>query len=1561
MAKTALHIACCQIPETKLLLSNMRNESSAAEAIAIIGISCRFPMAENPDALWCNLMAGRDAITRVHDQQAEAENDVMPCNVLEYPEMFDAEFFGISPKEAALMDPQQRIFLECAWEALEDGAYDPHTYSGMIGVYADFSLNAHSQHNLAEKCQAGADQKIVSNDKDFMPVRVSYKLNLRGPHITVRSGCSSSLEAIAQAATALLTHQCEMALAGGVSITFLQGCDSFQKNEGMMPADGTCGTLDALTAETVPSNGCGVILLKRLSEAIADGDAIHGIIRGWAVNHDGSDKIGLKTTSMASQAEVIARAHKSAGVHPRKISYIEAHASLHRDSIEIAALTQAFQEAGATLPETCVIGTGKSYIGDLGCAAGVTGVIKTLLQFRHQKIPATLHDSQQHDAIDFSNSPFIAAANDIDWPVKDQARFAGVNEFGVGGTNAHIVLEEPPFAQASDDGKFTHLLILSAHSHAALDTMSRRLADRIEAHEPNLADVSFTLAMGRHAFPVRRYVVCKDTQEAVQKLRAPYTPQSATKHKTAPIFLFPGQGAQSVNMSRRLYDTSDIFKQAVDECALLLRPWLHFDIRSTLYPSAHEIAEAENAIHQTRLTQPCIFAVEYGLAKLWISLGIMPSAVIGYSIGEYVAAVISGAMKLEHSLQLLVKRAELMQALPNGAMLAVRASAESLQLPNNLDLAAIDSREHCTVSGTHEAIADFQLSLNSREIPNHTLQTSHALHSRMMDGMLDGFTEEASMIPCEEPKRPWISSLTGKIITYQTLTGQAYWTRQLRETVRFADALNTAQSAEVISFFIEVGPGQALSTFLLDSTASAHGNLITSLPGLDTEIENLLDQVGFLWSHGITLDWSEFFKNENRKRVHLPTYPFQRKALSSMLAEDAQTIEQPPHLQAKFSHAENECLTETQQVALIALTARYIAKTQQSKNFAAGNFAHHVDSKAPVTFKSMCNEMAYPILSDGSKGSKLIDIDGNSYVDVTLDPGSFIFDQSPDELLDAVEKQWRSSLDLAERVSRFCRTLNDHFQKIRVPIHLSNFSACAAIEHASDLKFVSLLWIYLKEKGIYIWAGKPLQFTTAHTNEDFDHLVCAFSQAVLEMQNAGFLPLHASATDIEAPKQFPRIDQAPTTQAQREIFNTLLLGDEANCAFNESMIISMEGNLDREALQLALLDVITRHPALRSTFSADGMTQYYHPAPKMLEVMTHDYSNFTDQSPSKLLPLNLIKKAECSTPFDLQKGSIVRLHVIHLAGNRHELLFTTHQLVCDEWSFKIVLTDLAKAYNARKAKRLPRLAAAMSFADFARKDKLERDLCNNQHRDDDCLNFDGCGYPTLNLPTDRPRTQIKEYAGGTEYLTLDPDLYSQLKEASPQLGGTLFVSLLSAYAILLHLLTDQNQLLIGVPIAVQLPTGSDELIGHCINILPLRLSPNPESSFRDFTNAVQTKMLDAFDHHDCTWDMDTNQPPVISCLFRFDHINSNQLRIDEIQFEITTNPKQFVNFDLSFNLQQNEDRVVLKCEYSAALYDAKTIRHWLAIYEKIIEVILKNADAKIHHLAHLILPLDPKL
>ncbi|MCC5623715.1 type I polyketide synthase [Nostoc sp. CHAB 5715] len=848
------------------------------------------------DPFWQNLRNGIESISTFTDEEVISDgmnpaaindrNYVKASAILEDIDLFDAAFFSFNPKEAEITDPQHRVFLECACVALENAGYDSNRYESRIGVYAGASLNNYYSLDLNRDRIGSAQcyQTVIGNDKDFLTTRVSYKLNLTGPSITVQTACSTSLVATTLACQSLLNYQCDMALAGGVSIHVPQKTGYLYEQGGTLSPDGHCRAFDAKAQGTTIGNGVGIVVLKRLSDALADGDCIHAVIKGSAINNDGSGKIGYTAPSVNGQAEVIAEAMMLAGVDPETISYIEAHGTgtALGDPIEIAALSQVFRSS-ITKKGFCGIGSVKTNIGHLDAAAGIAGLIKTILALKHKQIPPSLNFEQPNPQIDFANSPFYVNTKLTQWKTNGFPRRASVSSLGIGGTNAHVIVEEAPVLEPSSLSRSWQLLLLSAKTESALETATENLANHLQLHpDVNLADVAHTLQVGRGEFNHRRVLVSKDIQDAASALQLRDPQRIFTRlvenGDRSIAFMFPGQGAQYVDMGKELYQTEPIFQQQIDLCCELLQPHLGLDLRSVIYPNESESKAAAEKLQQTAITQPALFVVEYALAQFLMSWGISPSAMIGHSIGEYVAACLAGVMSLEDALALVAIRGRLMQQLPSGAMLSVSQSAAEIKnlLNENLSLAASNAPSLCVVSGTHEAVDTIHQQLIALGVECRRLHTSHAFHCAMMELIIEPFIKEVKKVKLNPPQIPFISNVTGTWITAEKATDPNYWATHLRHTVEFTAGISTLQQ-EPNRILVEVGPGRTLCTF-----AQKHSD-VRELCSLrhpkekQSDVAFLLNTLSKLWLYGVQIDWSGFYTNERRYRLPLPTYPFERQ------------------------------------------------------------------------------------------------------------------------------------------------------------------------------------------------------------------------------------------------------------------------------------------------------------------------------------------------------------------------------------------------------------------------------------------------------------------------------------------------------------------------------------------------------------------------------------------------------------------------------------------------------------------------------------------------------------
>ena len=877
------------------------SKPKADNAIAIIGMSGRFPGAPSVDRFWDNLRNGVESISRFSSIELEAagvdssafDNPayVPAGSILEDVDLFDAAFFGFSPREAESLDPQHRLFLETAWHALEDAGYDPESFPGSVGVYGGCAMSTYLdylQSNPEFMALLGYLQVHLGNDKDYLTTHVSYKLNLKGPSFSVQTACSTSLLAVAVAGDHLLSRQCDMAIAGGACVRVPQKAGYYFEPGGIFSPDGHCRVFDENGAGVVFGNGVGVVVLRRLADALADGDAIRAVVRGWAVNNDGATKGSFAAPSLEGQTDVITRAHEHAGVHAGSITYVEAHGTGTSvgDPVEIAALTQAFRAATARR-QFCAVGSVKTNVGHLDPAAGVASLIKTVLALEHGEVPPSLNCETLNPAIDFDDSPFFVNRELSAWETSDGPRRAGVSGFGIGGTNVHLVLEEAPTVERFAMPRRFHLAVLSARTASALDTAATNLAEHLTV-TPGLdaAQVAYTLQTGRRAFGHRRAVVFSDVGDLVEAIadsdsaRVIGGADPASERTVA--FMFSGQGAQYVNMGRDLYEHEPTFRAEVDRCAELLGPRLDLDLRTLLYPADEDLATAQASLTQTAITQPALFAVEYALAQMWIGWGIRPCAMIGHSIGELVAACLAGVFSLEDGLALVAERGRLMQAVPHGSMLAVYLSEGELQavLPPELDLAAANEAGLTVVSGPTAEVEAFEARLTEDQVSSQRLHTSHAFHSRMMDGVVEAFADAVERLSPMPPQIPYLSNVSGRWITDDEATSPDYWARQLREPVRFSEALG-AVLAEPGRILLEVGPGQTLATFARRHPDRDSTHLV--LPSLRRPQESVADDalvletLGRMWLAGAPVDWEGVHAGGRPRRTHLPGYPFERR------------------------------------------------------------------------------------------------------------------------------------------------------------------------------------------------------------------------------------------------------------------------------------------------------------------------------------------------------------------------------------------------------------------------------------------------------------------------------------------------------------------------------------------------------------------------------------------------------------------------------------------------------------------------------------------------------------
>ncbi len=1151
----------------------VKGSSNDNGSIAIIAMAGKFPGAEDVEQFWENLVEGKETITRFTSEQLEISHaDDVPAiaarGVLSGAAEFDAQHFRILPKEAAIIDPQHRVLLECAQTVLDQAAYSPEKFEGKIGIFAGCSMNTYLYNNVCvdtdslRSLLAGYPvnnvSTLIGNDKDFLPTRIAHKLNLTGPAVNVQSACSTSLMAVALACENLRTRQCDMALAGGVSISFPQHRDYLYTPGGIASKDGYCRPFDHEASGTVFGDGAGLVALRRLDDAVKSGDQIVAVIKGYAINNDGADKVGYTAPSVSGQVDVIRSAHKDANISADQVGYVETHGTGTQlgDPIEITALHEAFGANNAKSSE-CLIGSVKGNVGHLETAAGITSLIKTAMVVKHNQIPALVNFEQANPNINFENTRFKPAQKTAEWPLAQSTRVAGVSAFGIGGTNVHMVLEQPPvFEQPDDSASYPHLYPVSASSKVALSAQVEQLKEYLQKSLARADDVALSLQQGRTDY-LHRAVGLADSETVLLEGTAG-TPIEEI------VFMFPGQGSQHLDMASGLYQNENVFKAVVDQCSGLLETQLGLKLIEVLYPDDAQRKKMADTLLNTAVAQPAIFVISYALTKQWQAWGIKPDLLLGHSIGELVAATVAGVFRLEDALDLIASRGSLMSSLEGGSMLSVGlAENELAEYLDSVDLAVVNGARNCVLSGTDTAIEAAAKKLEQADVATTLLHTSHAFHSRMMDSIVQEFTEQVASYKLNSPQIPIYSTVTANILTDEEACSPSYWGEHVRQPVRFYNAVSDIWNRRE-RLLLEVGPGNTLATLsAANPEKESASSCVSSMPHAKSKVcdrEHLYQSFGKLWAYGVEVDWKKIHPRSNTsRRVPLPTYPFQHqrhwlessgigtlnlnhdscevledelpttqapqsiataveidtRALLAELLSDLSgfsadqllpsatllelgfdsllltqackdinqrfdqaltlrqildehnsidklaafigELEQPkispatsdskmnlkdsaqitaPKEQVlessapllKISTQNDQDLTDEQQVFLADLIKRYTKKTAQSKAKTAEHREHYADPRTASGFNRLWKEMVYQLIAIKSKGSRLMDIDGNEYIDLLNGFGPGFLGHAPEIITDALSEQLDAGFEIGpqsllamEAAELFCK------------------------------------------------------------------------------------------------------------------------------------------------------------------------------------------------------------------------------------------------------------------------------------------------------------------------------------------------------------------------------------------------------------------------------------------------------------------------------------------------------------------------------------------------------------
>jgi len=1477
----------------------MSQVDSYANAIAIVGMSGRFPGASDCEAFWDNLINGVESISvlsddelKKHELDFDAVKDdpsyVRARGVIKDIDLFDAGFFGFNPREASLLDPQHRIWLECVWESLERAGYDPGKYEGVIGLFGGGSfIDSYFLHNISrnhDHIERMIRQRtpdgfatILSNRMEFLTTRTSHRLNLKGPSVNIQTGCSTSLVAVYYACQSLLNYDSDLCLAGGVSVIFPQESGYLYQEGAINSPDGHCRPFDAGAGGTVFSGGVGVVALKRMEDALADSDTVIAVIKGIAVNNDGSQKIGFAAPSVQGQAEVVAMAHATAEVEPETISYVEAHgtATPLGDPIEIAALTKAFR-LKTDARQFCGIGSVKSNIGHLDAAAGVTGLIKTALALQHRQIPESLYFESPNPEIDFENSPFYVVNRRTDWATDGGPRRAGVSAFGIGGTNAHAVLEEAPERPQKGEERPWKLMLLSAKTETALDEQTARLTSYLEEQgEPPLGDVAYTLQVGRQDMAVRRAFVCCDAADAMATARrqgAGWIMTRSTVRRNPPVvFMFSGQGSQYINMGRGVYTCEPVFQEAVDQCAESLTPHLGLDIREILFPGEGSEEDAARRLARTEFTQPALFVIEYALARLWFSWGIRPEAMIGHSIGEYVAATLAGVFSPEDALAIVATRGRLMQGMPEGSMRALRLSPEELEplLTPGVSLAVVNAPSLCVASGSHEDIEAFDNALAARDIDSIRLHTSHAFHSEMMDPALIPFQKALEGVHLHPPKIPFVSNLTGTWITEAMATDPGYWVKQLRRPVLFSAGIRELQTVPG-RVLIEVGPGTALSTSArqhpnraaAQTVISSLGHAKESLPALAC----LLKALGEFWLAGGQVDWTGFYRAERRQRILLPTYPFERKRHWIEPAERAPS-------------------TEAGEVP-VAVSVKEPAETAFVPAEEKGTDA------IVVRLKAIMHELSG------------IDFDA-------FDPSVTFLEMGMDSL--------------------FLTQVSNRLKGV--------FGITLGFRHlVGEYATFPLLAAYI-ESALAQSAQAPSADAVGDSGE----------AAAPVSETGGHEPaLFTGGT--------PHAGNAPLSSMQQRLWYVDQLNPRSP-VYSLPFAFRFSGNLDGDLLKQSLQAILNRHDALRTSFAIGDGAPVQVVAPFLeIDFFTVDYSMHPEDRRERELASYL--ETEAARPLDLSEGPLVRAGLVTLSPEEHVLFFMPHHSVFDGISFVIFQREFFAFYEAFKNGRPHGLQElAVTYADYSRWQQ-EHWLSGEDYRGQLAYwkNQLAGELPVLQLPADFSRPAEFSGRGATETLVIPEALVASLEGLARAEGATVFMVFLAAFKTLLYRYSGQEELCVGSPFANRVHGETEGIIGFFTNTLVLRTACEGSLGFTEFLGRVKEVCLDAYNHQEMPFErlvqeLNPHRDLSMTALYQVLFVFLGEMDQDSTMAGVSWREEPVVTHvaqtDLMCTIGREGNGMKVAFEYATDLFTAETMKRLLESYAVLLEGIAAEPAAEL--------------
>ena len=1520
------------IPRSPTFESPVFQSPVSQSPIALISLSCRFPGAPTPEAFWRLLHEGVDAISEVPADRWDVEayydadgEGAAPGKMntrwggfLTGVDQFDPHFFGISPREAERMDPQQRLLLEIAWEALERAGKPPSQLAGSrTGVFVGISGYDYSRLQMSDAQRIDA-YAGTGNAHSVAANRLSYIFDFRGPSVAVDTACSSSLVSVHLALQSLRSGESDMALAGGVNLLLRPELTITFSQARMMAADGRCKTFDAAADGYVRGEGAGIVVLKRLDDALRDGDPVLAVLYGSAVNQDGRSN-GLTAPNGHAQQAVIRQALQNAGVEAADLDYVEAHGTGTPlgDPIEVQSLRAVLEEDAAG-PERCFLGSVKTNIGHLEAAAGIAGLVKVVLALQHGEIPAHLHFNELNPYISLDGSPLSIAARPQPWPSGDRPRLAGVSSFGFGGTNAHVVLGDAKIKAAErsltatpDNVQSPLLLPLSAKNEPALLELVSRYADFIEAREDvSLAAICQSAAAGRDHFAHRLALVAPDRENMLQQLRQFHagampdarsiTSSLQTPENSSIAFLFTGQGSQYPGMARRLYETQPVFRAALDRCAEILRDYIEEPLLDVIFAGGQEAGESRietesndapiaSLLHDTAYTQPALFAVEYALAELWSSWGVKADVLMGHSVGEYVAACVAGVFSLQDGLRLIAARGRLMQSLPqNGSMAVIFASRQRVQTAlarygARVAIAAVNGAESITISGETAAIEAILSALSAEEVESRSLTVSHAFHSPLMDPMLDAFELEARAVAYQAPHTTLISNVTGQPFAGGEVPDAAYWRQHVRRPVEFAAGVQ-ALLDHGANVFLEIGPQPHLLSMaqriLEESTRPPGPIFLPSLRRNHDGPHTILQALAALYQAGLEIDWSAFYDHAPRAAAPLPTYPFQRQrywmdfevaswALPESPATHSGGLRRLPTALPLY-----EGVLQADNDDMLQLTIHDLLRAAAADYWGDGQ--HQVLNllldRADLLSEHATLQLAFQTQKDDLASVQLFRHDGQHArwllcgsaqlqrgVSLMIAP-RFAGERSNSPVVDGKSRSLRQRLLALDEEERTQTTAQFLQQQIAEVLGLAVLDM--PLKQPLDaLGLDSLMAIELRNR-----IEAHLQLTVPVVNFLRGPSIENLSAQLLELLNETDGERRA-ITCVDNDRQSP----APLSYGQQAMWflNQLLPED---IAFNVAGAVRLHGDLDVIALRSALQTVVERHPSLRMTYSMhQGLPVQKLGRLQRLPLQEVDARTWSEHRIQSYL------EREAHSPFDLQYGPLLRLALLQRDLQEHILLLSISHIATDFWSMSLLVQEITLAYQAFSNGQSPQLPPlSLDYVDYVHWQRQTLSGEEGQRLREYWLRQLGGELPLLDLPTDRPRPAQQTFRGDTTSRRFSPNLARALHRLAQEHGATLATTLLAAFQALLHRYSGQEDIVVGSVLSGRERPELSPLVGYFINPVALRADFSGAPTFAAFLRQARQTMLDAFTHQDyplallaeqLTLQRDPGRPPIFETMF----------------------------------------------------------------------------------------------